>query len=97
MHGPPGADVFPFIIWTYARVELQFAALSARPPFDNEALRMELARRLHSIPGVQIPLSKLAKRPAIELATLADASALAAFEDTMQWVADTWDAHHPTA
>jgi hypothetical protein len=97
MHGPPGDDIFPFIIWTYARVELQFAALSTRPPFDNEALRRELAERLNHIPGVQIPESRLAKRPAIELTTLADASALAAFEETMQWVADTWDAQHPTA
>jgi hypothetical protein len=97
MHGPPGANVFPFIIWTYARVEVQFAALSARPPFDDEAMRMELARRLNSIPGVEIPQSRLAMRPAIELTTLADATALAAFEDAMQWVADTWDAHHPTA
>jgi hypothetical protein len=51
---------------------------------------------LNSIPGVQIPESRLAKRPAIELTTLADASALAAFQETMQWVTDTWDAQHPT-
>ncbi len=79
MHGPPGAEVFPFIVWTYGRVELQFAALSARPPFDREELRGELARRLNSIPGVEIPESKLTMRPAIELTTLADTSALAAF------------------
>ncbi len=96
MHGPPGADVFPFIIWTDARIELQFAALSNRPPFDDEILRRELAVRLNDIQGVNISDARRAMRPAIELRVLAEPAALAAFQEAMLWVVETWDQHHGT-
>jgi hypothetical protein len=39
-------------VWTYGRVEVQFETLKNNPPFDDEAKRLELCRRLNEIPGV---------------------------------------------
>ena len=41
-----GRQFFPFILWTYGTIEIQFAALSRRPPFDRLDLRRELRDRL---------------------------------------------------
>ncbi len=50
-----GRQFFPFLLWTYGTIEIQFAALSVRPPFDHEPHRRELRDRLNAINGVAIP------------------------------------------
>jgi hypothetical protein len=77
---------FPFILWTYGTVEIQFAALSRRPPFDRLDLRRELRDRLQALGAVSIPDAKLDKRPGIALTALRDPAVLQKFIETMEWV-----------
>jgi hypothetical protein len=83
-HGGGGGRLFS--VWTYGRVEVQFQYLQATPPFESEALRLELRERLNAIPGVVIPPDGIARRPSLPLATLIDAASLARFLQTFDWV-----------
>jgi hypothetical protein len=90
-----GRQFFPFILWTYGTIEIQFAALSRRPPFDDADLRRELRDRLEAIPAVAIPDDKLDKRPGIPMSMLSDPAALQRFIDAMEWVLDRRQALEP--
>src|SRR5262245_15390514 len=46
-----GREYFPIAVYTYGRVEIQFAYMN-RPPFDDPDVRRELLRRLNDFPGV---------------------------------------------
>ncbi|MEJ7786106.1 MAG: hypothetical protein WKF96_14975 [Solirubrobacteraceae bacterium] len=83
---------FPFILWTYGTVEIQFTALSRRPPFDQLQLRRELRDRLAALAAISIPDEKLDKRPGIPMITLRDPSALQHFIQTMEWALERLDA-----
>jgi hypothetical protein len=63
---------------------MQFQGLMRRPAFAEEK-RRELARRLDEIPGVEIPADAVARRPAFDVAALADPVRLAAFFEVMNW------------
>ena len=86
-----GRQFFPFILWTYGTIEIQFAALSRRPPFDQLDLRRELRDRLDALPNVSIPDEKLDKRPGIPMITLSDPAARQQFIATMEWVLERRD------
>ena len=92
VHMADGRQFFPFILWTYGTIEIQFAALSRRPPFDRLDLRRELRDRLDALPSVSIPDEKLDKRPGIPMITLSDPAALKQFIATMEWVLKRRDA-----
>jgi len=79
------AYLFPFALYTYGRVEIQFQWMLRRPPFDAPELRLELQQKLNAIPGVEIPDTGLDKRPSIPLAALTDAKALEMFLSAMDW------------
>jgi hypothetical protein len=79
------AYLFPFALYTYGRVEIQFQWMLRRPPFDAPELRIELQQKLNSIPGVEILDAGLDKRPSIPLAALTDANALEMFLSAMDW------------
>jgi hypothetical protein len=79
------AYLFPFALYSYGRVEIQFQWMLRRPPFDAIERRVELQQRLNAIPGVTIPDSSLAKRPSIPLAALHDDARLKAFTEAMDW------------
>jgi hypothetical protein len=86
----PGLDdktgyLFPFALYTYGRVEVQFQWMARRPPFDSLDKRKQLQAKLNEIHGVQILADALAKRPSIPLSTLTDDAALNAFLMTMDW------------
>ena len=76
---------FPFALYTYGRVEVQFQFLLRRAPFNAHERRVELQQRLNVIPGVEIPDEGLGKRPSISLEALTDESALQAFLSAMDW------------
>jgi hypothetical protein len=81
-------SVYPFAIYTYGRVEVQFQWLRARP-FDDESARLELLRRINEAPGVDLPDDGITRRPSIPLSVLAaDPSALARFTDAISWALD---------
>jgi hypothetical protein len=84
-----GNTYYPFMVWTYGRVEIQFQHMT-RPPFDEDELRHELLRRLNDIPGVSIPQEAVTRRPSIPLALFAaDPEALKALEGVLDWFCDT--------
>jgi hypothetical protein len=57
-----------------------------RPPFNDEAKRLELLKRLNAVPGVNIPVEAITKFPNIRLSTLKDATALQQFLEVLDWV-----------
>jgi hypothetical protein len=87
--GPPGRPVYPFAIWTYGKIEVQLQNLTRVTPFDSEASRRELQRRLNVIPGVTIADESLAKRPSFSLRVLQEDPAFSQFISAIQWVGAT--------
>jgi hypothetical protein len=79
---------YPFILYTYGKVEIQFLTLLRRPPFDRDEMREELRSRLNAIPGVDLPPDRLARRPTFELKALYAEGALQVFLGAMGWVFD---------
>jgi hypothetical protein len=69
---------------------VQFQHLLARPPFDNEAMRLELLRRVNEIPGVSFGPEVITKRPSIPIAVLvSNPRALDQLKAVLRWVAET--------
>ena len=60
--------------------------MQTRPPFDNEAKRLELLHRLNELPGVSLPSDAISRRPSVALSTLKDEAVLKKFLDTFDWV-----------
>lgn len=77
--------LFPFALYTFGRVEVQFQWMLRRPPFDQRQRRVELQQKLNAIPGVRISDDSLEKRAAIPLEVLTDGSALDTFLAAMDW------------
>ena len=78
---------FPsFAVWTYGTVEVYFQHLKNRPVFSSENKRLELLRKLNSIPGVSIPENTLSKRPNISLGLLQDEKSLELFFAAFDWL-----------
>src|SRR5262249_22974324 len=57
----------------------------APPPFRDEAVRAEFARRLEEIPGVSIAANALQRRPTFLLAALVPAEGGAAMMPALDW------------
>jgi hypothetical protein len=72
-----GVNYYPFAMWTYGRIEMQFQWLQQRSV--TKKLIEGLASRLNAIPGIQIPTDALTRRPSFELAALKEQSALSQF------------------
>jgi len=78
---------FPsFAVWTYGTVEIYFQHLKNRPVFSSENKRLELLRKLNSIPGVSIPENTLSKRPNFSLGLLQDEKSLELFFAAFDWL-----------
>jgi hypothetical protein len=72
-------------VWTNGYVQIAFSYMQNRPPFNNEAKRLELLKRLNSVPGVNIPVEAITRFPNIRLSTLKDATALQQFFEALDW------------
>ena len=82
-----GRGHYPIALYGYGRVEIQFQHLKNRPPFDAEATRLELLRRVNQIPGVSLGDDAITRRPSIQLSLLAaDPVALDQLKQVLQWV-----------
>jgi len=81
-----GIDYYPFCIWTYGKVEIQFKWLQKRPPFDAESKRKELLDRLNMIPNIKIPPDAITRRPNISLSAFDDKDSLKQFLEVLDWV-----------
>ena len=81
-----GIDYYPFCIWTYGKVEIQFKWLQKRPPFDAESKLKELLDRLNMIPAIKIPPDGITRRPNISLSAFSDGDSLKQFLEVLDWV-----------
>ncbi|MFQ5891464.1 MAG: hypothetical protein ACE5HW_01560 [Candidatus Methanofastidiosia archaeon] len=80
-----GEAYWPFVIWTYGRVEIQFQWLKIRPPFDDESKQLEFLNRLNEISGIDIPKDAITKRPSFPISLLKDDVNLEKFLKTLDW------------
>jgi hypothetical protein len=74
-----------FSVWTNGRIYIEFQRLMRCAVFAEEEKRLELARRLSEIPGIEIPPDGISRMPTIELSALDDPARLAGFCDVMSW------------
>jgi hypothetical protein len=84
-----GGPVYPISVRTGTRnsyVQVQFAPLRKRPPFNDDARRDEIRIRLNAIPGVNLPPESGTKYPGILLSSLTDESARHILLQTLAWV-----------
>lgn len=77
--------LWPFVLYTYGRVEIQFQHIAKRSPFDAETAREELRAKLDAIPGVELPPIADAKRPSLDLLALAAGDSFTMFTEAMDW------------
>jgi hypothetical protein len=91
-----GRTVWPFAIWTYGKIEIQFQGLIRLPEFEPEERRRELQQRLNRIHGVAIADDSLAKRPSFSLTLLDTEAGFSAFVEAMTWVAGVMGRALPT-
>ena len=82
-----GYRIFPFFLYSSGAIEIRFELMVSYPysPFDDEAKRLELKRRLEEIPGVTIDQDRIDKRPSFELTALEGAAALGQFFAAIDW------------
>lgn len=64
------------------------------PPFDEEAKRRELLRRLNSIEGINLPSDSIDKFPKIRLELLKDTAALQKFLEVFDWIIQEYEKAH---
>jgi hypothetical protein len=79
------AYLFPFVMYTYGRLEIQFQFIRRRPPFDDPALRDELRGKLDAVPGVAMSPDVLERRPSIPFAALTDDETLNRVLEVLDW------------
>lgn len=80
-----GRPYWLFYVYTYGKFEVGFQYMSRMPPFDQNDKRLELLRKLNEIPGVELPVDAVTKRPRIRLATLAAPGALSILFEVTEW------------
>ena len=80
-----GTPYWFFTVYTYGRIEILFQFIKVKPPFADEALRMEFLRRLNEIPGVNLPPDAINRRPSLVLNTLSNPDALRKFFEALDW------------
>jgi hypothetical protein len=71
-------------VWTYGRLEVQFQQMKTEP-FNRESKRLEFLRRLNEVPGIDLPTSRINKRPSFLLSVLKDEAALRQFLEVLNW------------
>jgi len=76
--------LWPFRVYTYGSVEINFQFMARRPPFDDLAQREELRRRLNEIEGVELTAQD-DLRPNIPLAMFVAPEALSRLLKALEW------------
>jgi hypothetical protein len=83
-----GKNHFTFSVWTYGRIEIQFAYMQGRIPFGDLSRREDIRQRLNAVLPNPIPEDSLTRRPSITLLDLANKDRLAKFLAVFDWVLD---------
>lgn len=73
-------------MWTNGRIEVLFQYFVNWAPFDDEEKRLELAARLSHVPGVEIPLDAITRRPTILLDRLHGSDGSHDLLEVFEWV-----------
>ncbi len=81
-----GVSYWPFAVWTYGTIDIQFQWLKDKPPFDSDEKRFELLRKLNEIEGVELPEDSITRRPGFKISALTKRKSLDEFFSTMAWV-----------
>ncbi|MDD3663586.1 MAG: hypothetical protein PHT84_07095 [Candidatus Pacebacteria bacterium] len=76
---------YPFVIWTYGKIEIYFQWYKEKPIFNDVKKREELLKKLNDIKGLNIPQSKLDKRPSFNIDLLKNKSEYAKFIQVYKW------------
>ncbi|MDZ3838807.1 MAG: hypothetical protein U0S49_15685 [Rhodospirillales bacterium] len=76
---------YPFRCKSDGSLEINFQYLMSKPPFAEEAKRLDMLARLNAIPGVSIAPDRADKRPSIPVGVLTDPAALRHFLSVLDW------------
>jgi hypothetical protein len=86
-----GIEYWPIALRTgtrQAHVQVQFAPLKNRPPFDEPVRREEMRARLNRIADVNLPPESIERYPGIPMAVFAKQDARRQLIATLDWVVD---------
>ena len=72
-------------LWTTDNVELHFAYMRKKPPFDSESKRLELLHHFNEITGVNLTSEMIDGLPKFPLSILHDEARLNQFIKTLDW------------
>src|SRR4051812_1069464 len=80
--------MFPVYLYSSGTFEIEFQTMESAPyyPFDDEAKRLELRRRLNAIPGLNVPDDRV--RPNLQLSLFADSAMFDQFLAVIDWTFD---------
>ena len=74
-----------FTVWSNGLIEIPFAELRSKPPFDVEATCQELLQRLNHIADVNLPSNAITLWPSIPLQAVISPNATKQFFAAMEW------------
>jgi hypothetical protein len=72
-------------IYTNGVVEVKFALMRDKSPFEDEEKRKELRHRLNEIPGVDLPADRMNRYPTFPLSALKDEPTIKQFLEVLDW------------
>lgn len=81
----PRGNIWPAAIYPSGKFEVVFQHLRSRPPFDDLARRDEFRRRLNEIDGVDLPSSKIERRPGFDVELLLDRPKRERLVEALAW------------
>ncbi len=84
-----------FTVWSNGLIEIPFAELRSKPPFDVEATCQELLQRLNHIAGVNLPSNAITLWPSIPLQVVISPNATKQFFAAMEWAVGEIKNAHP--
>lgn len=80
-----GLTFWLIAVWSNNSVEVQFQHMKPRPTFSSESSRLDLLTRLNTIPGIQIPVNMVGRRPSFPLSALRERTSLQQFLQILEW------------
>lgn len=75
-----------FALFSTGALEVYFYWYMRKPPFDAEEKRLELRDKLNAIPGIDIPLDGINRRPSFPVSTLREQPQLEQLIDVLNWI-----------
>lgn len=73
-------------IWGKGTLEILFQWYANKAPFDSEEERIQLLNKFNEIPGVDLPLDSINRRPTIPLSLFRDSSSYDKLIGVLEWM-----------